>query len=132
MIISTRPDVRSARRGGIGLADEQKPRRPGLAPALGLRAAGDSQVPDKADLGGPNHKNLSESSDSQHRHAGPFYVDANGNQHGFVWCNGDYAKIDVPGGSNTGVFSINANGEIVGSYDDASGVTHGYFGKPAH
>ena len=60
------------------------------------------------------------------------YVDADGNQHGFVFNNGVYATIDVPRESNTGVFSINAKGEIVGSYDDASGVTHGYVGTPAH
>ena len=59
------------------------------------------------------------------------YIDANGNQHGFVWCDGTYTTVDVPGESNTGVFSINAKGEIVGSYDDASGVTHGYLGTPA-
>jgi hypothetical protein len=36
----------------------------------------------------------------------------------------------VPGQTNTGIFSINALGEIVGSYDDAGGVTHGYVGVP--
>ena len=46
--------------------------------------------------------------------------------------DGVYATIDVPGETNTGVFSINAKGEIVGSYDDAGGVTHGYVGTPAH
>jgi hypothetical protein len=45
---------------------------------------------------------------------------------------GVYTAIDVPGGINTGVFSINANGEIVGSYDDAGGVTHGYVGTLSH
>ena len=58
-------------------------------------------------------------------------MDADGNQHGFVLCDGVYATIDVPGESNTGVFSINAHGEIVGSYDDANGATHGYVGTPA-
>jgi hypothetical protein len=38
----------------------------------------------------------------------------------------------VPGSVSTGVFSINATGMIVGSYDDAAGVTHGYVGTPAH
>jgi len=49
-----------------------------------------------------------------------------------VLSNGVYTTIDVPGETNTGVFSINAQGEIVGSYDDADGVTHGYVGTPAH
>jgi len=63
---------------------------------------------------------------------GGVYVDAIGNQHGFVLTNGVYTTIDVPGSVSTGVFSINATGVIVGSYDDAHGVTHGYIGTPAH
>ena len=60
------------------------------------------------------------------------YFDADGNEHGFVLCNGVYTTIDVPGSTATAVFSINAKGEIVGSYDDADGVTHGFVGTPAH
>ncbi len=54
-----------------------------------------------------------------------------GNQHGFVLSNGLYTTIDVPGSVLTGIFSINAQGEIVGSYDDAGGVSHGFVGTPA-
>ena len=62
---------------------------------------------------------------------GGLYVDADGNQHGFVLSNGVYTTIDVPGSVLTGVFSINAQGQIVGSYDDAGGVSHGFVGTPA-
>ena len=54
------------------------------------------------------------------------------NQHGFVLRNGIYTTIDVdvPGSTSTTIFSLNARGEIVGSYQDAQGVIHGYVGKP--
>ena len=55
------------------------------------------------------------------------------NQHGFVLRNCIYTTIDVdiPGSTATAIFSINARGEIVGSYHDAQDVEHGYVGKPA-
>jgi uncharacterized membrane protein len=62
-----------------------------------------------------------------------FYVDGTDfSQHGFVLSNGVYTKIDVgvPNSINTAVYSINAIGEIAGSYDDAAGVTHGFVGRP--
>jgi uncharacterized membrane protein len=67
------------------------------------------------------------------------YVDAAGNQHGFIFSRGVYTQIDVdvPNSTGTAVFSINAQGEIVGSYDIVNpvtldSVTHGYVGTPAH
>jgi probable HAF family extracellular repeat protein len=59
------------------------------------------------------------------------YVDAAQSQHGFVLSNGVYTKIDVGvlNSINTAVNSINAIGEIAGSYDDAGG-THGFVGRP--
>jgi len=60
------------------------------------------------------------------------YVDADGNQHGFVWCNGVYSTIDVPASVSTAVFSINAKGEIVGQFADAGGFTHGFVGTSDH
>ena len=63
------------------------------------------------------------------------YVDTNG-QHGFVLSGGVYTTIhvDVNGdvAASTAIFSINAQGEIVGSYSDASGKQHGYVGTPIH
>jgi uncharacterized membrane protein len=64
------------------------------------------------------------------------YLDADGNEHGFVFSRGVYTfPIDVPNSTGTAVFSINAQGEIVGSYDDINpvtldSVTHGYVGTP--
>src|SRR5262249_25010782 len=38
----------------------------------------------------------------------------------------DFTTIDVPGATSTEALGINASGQIVGQYDDASGTTHGY------
>jgi len=51
---------------------------------------------------------------------------------GFVLSEGVYTPLDVPGAASTQVFSVNNRGEIVGSYDDSSGVTHGFLGTPVH
>jgi probable HAF family extracellular repeat protein len=37
-----------------------------------------------------------------------------------------FQSIDVPGARDTRAFGINARGEIVGSYTDATGTTHGF------
>src|SRR5262249_4132643 len=62
---------------------------------------------------------------------GGVYVDAAQNQHGFVLSQGAYTTVDVPfpGSADTAVFSINAQGQIVGAYDDSTGE-HGYVGTP--
>jgi probable HAF family extracellular repeat protein len=39
---------------------------------------------------------------------------------------GTYTQIDVPGAVSTLATGINAAGDIVGAYDDASGVSHGF------
>ena len=54
------------------------------------------------------------------------YIDASGSEHGFVLSQGAYTTINVPNSAATAVFSINAQGEIVGSYD-----SHGFVGTPA-
>jgi uncharacterized membrane protein len=55
--------------------------------------------------------------------------------HGFVRNNGVFTTVDVtfPGGTaqQTEIFSINANGEIVGLYFDSNGGQHGFRGVPA-
>jgi uncharacterized membrane protein len=59
------------------------------------------------------------------------------NTHGFVFSRNVYTLINVPNSTATTVFSINAQGEIVGSYstsdnpDDPEAPTHGYVGTPA-
>ncbi|MGO9211424.1 MAG: hypothetical protein ACLPXM_13295 [Terriglobales bacterium] len=45
---------------------------------------------------------------------------------GFLFSNGSYSTIDVPGATNTSLFGINNLGDIVGDYIDTSGVTHGF------
>jgi hypothetical protein len=54
---------------------------------------------------------------------------ANGNMHGFVLKNSVFTTVDVFG-QPTEINSINANGEIVGFYNDSQGVAHGFRGVP--
>jgi uncharacterized membrane protein len=46
--------------------------------------------------------------------------------HGFLWDDGDYETIDVPGAAATLATGINNRGQIVGSYIDAAGNYHGF------
>ena len=46
--------------------------------------------------------------------------------HGFVWHDGDFKTIDVPGAVATFVLGINNRGQMVGSYIDAAGDYHGF------
>jgi hypothetical protein len=46
--------------------------------------------------------------------------------HGFLWDDGDYETIDVPGAVATLVLGINDRGKTVGSYIDAAGNYHGF------
>jgi uncharacterized membrane protein len=46
--------------------------------------------------------------------------------HGFVLSRDEFMSIDVTGAISTGVFAINARGDVVGFYDDASGKRHGF------
>jgi uncharacterized membrane protein len=46
--------------------------------------------------------------------------------HGFVWERGHVKTFDVPGAITTAGYEINNRGWIVGNYDDANRVTHGY------
>jgi uncharacterized membrane protein len=56
---------------------------------------------------------------------------ANGTTHGFVLNNGVvFTTVDVPDAQETQINSINAKGEIVGFYNDSSGVQHGFLGVP--
>ncbi len=63
------------------------------------------------------------------------YSDANGVEHGFAIAGGTStinAPLDAPGAGTTGLFagtvpfSINATGELAGTYADASGIFHGF------
>ncbi len=46
--------------------------------------------------------------------------------HGFLFSNGNYTSIDVPGSVNTSVGGINNLGQIVGAYRDPMGKAHGF------
>jgi hypothetical protein len=46
--------------------------------------------------------------------------------HGFVWRDGDFETIDVPGAAATFVLGINNREQMVGSYIDADGAYHGF------
>ena len=63
------------------------------------------------------------------------YVLTDGKLHGFVLNNGVvFTTVDVPDSKGkaqqTEINSINANGEIVGFYNDSKGVAHGFLGVP--
>ena len=57
-----------------------------------------------------------------------FYVEAaNGKVHGFYRDpSGATSRIDVPGAAKTWVRRNNPQGDMVGNYLDAAGVTHGF------
>ena len=46
--------------------------------------------------------------------------------HGFLWGDGEYETIDVPGAAATGVLGINNRGQMVGFYIDDDGAYHGF------
>src|SRR5262249_34715256 len=60
------------------------------------------------------------------------YFDGSFNEHGFVLPAGGHLPItvDFPNRLSTGIFSINALGEMVGQYENPSGVFHGFVGRP--
>jgi hypothetical protein len=54
------------------------------------------------------------------------YVDADGEEYGFLDNGGIFISIDFPGAPNTEAWGINGSGEIVGLYADTSGQGHGF------
>src|SRR5438132_7374788 len=54
-----------------------------------------------------------------------FYLDADGNMHGFVLSNGNFKSIDIPGALFTEANGINPEGDIVGRYATSDGKVHG-------
>ena len=45
---------------------------------------------------------------------------------GFLITHARYSEFDVPGSTNTQAFGVNDMDEVVGSYVDAAGMTHGF------
>lgn len=60
------------------------------------------------------------------------YVDANNEQHGYIYQSGTVSLFDVPGAAATNPLAINASGDIVGFYTDQNGVTYGFIYKRGH
>ena len=54
------------------------------------------------------------------------YQDSNNNSHAFIYENGQFSEIVIPGGSNPEVGSIDDAGVIVGNYEDSAGNIHGF------
>ena len=61
---------------------------------------------------------------------GTYFIGAG--QYGFVEIGGVFTTVNDPNGvlGTTNVFGVNDSGDIVGSYTDASGVTHGFVADP--
>jgi hypothetical protein len=60
------------------------------------------------------------------------FNDANGTTHGFIWHNGAFQTVDVPGSTSTVINGINTEGRIVGFFVDAAGNTIGFVGTPTN
>jgi probable HAF family extracellular repeat protein len=54
------------------------------------------------------------------------FQDDDPNNRGFSWNNGVFSNIDFPGAVSTSPAKISASGDIVGSYVDVHGVSHGF------
>jgi hypothetical protein len=54
------------------------------------------------------------------------YRDTANRLHGFVREGDDYVTLDVPGATTTRAFGINAGGDVVGAFVDATGRTRAY------
>jgi probable HAF family extracellular repeat protein len=60
------------------------------------------------------------------KHVGTYWT-ADGNSHGFVHLQaGQLATFDVPNAVQTAAYGVNDNGDIVGSFQDKAGKTHGF------
>src|SRR5262249_48831316 len=61
-----------------------------------------------------------------------YYLDANAHSHGFIYNEpaGTYTTFDAPGATNTFIYGINNQDQVVGAYVDGSGHTHGFTTGP--
>ena len=50
--------------------------------------------------------------------------------HGFVYSNGAFATLDVPGATSTVPTSINASGQVTGNYGGGSSNVYGFIATP--
>jgi hypothetical protein len=75
---------------------------------------------------------LSDISNRDDRWVAGYYENPDGTFHGFLNLNGTNIPIDAPGAKSTLVFGVNVKGWFVGTYVDAQGHGHGYYGKPSN
>lgn len=56
-----------------------------------------------------------------------YYIDhATFAEHGFIYKNGTFATVNVPGAANTSISAINNNGDVVGSFSDTNNMNQGF------
>jgi uncharacterized membrane protein len=66
---------------------------------------------------------------SNYASATPYNLGSTGNLHGFLLSGGVYTEIDFPNAAWTLAFGINASDDVVGVYEDVSGI-HGFLRTP--
>jgi uncharacterized membrane protein len=54
------------------------------------------------------------------------YIDAGGNEHGFLLVGATFTSFDYPGATLTSAWGINSSGQIVGNHYGSDGIAHGY------
>src|SRR5918996_3635685 len=54
------------------------------------------------------------------------YVDSDGTTHGFLWRDGRFTTLDVPGATSPTPVDINDRGDVVGLYVDTAGALQGF------
>jgi probable HAF family extracellular repeat protein len=59
-------------------------------------------------------------------HVVGYYVDGEGDTHGFLWRDERFTTIDFQGATAPTPVDINDRGDVVGLYVDAMGATHGF------
>jgi probable HAF family extracellular repeat protein len=57
---------------------------------------------------------------------GFYFDDGSGDEAGFIWNNGMFATLNVPGALDTIITSINDRGELAGDYVAANGTVDGF------
>lgn len=62
--------------------------------------------------------------------AKPCSLGSLGTLHGFLLSGGSYAMFDYPGAVATLVFGLDSADDVVGVYQDSSGIYHGYVRRP--
>jgi hypothetical protein len=60
-----------------------------------------------------------------------FYVDAANVTHGFLLSEGTFTPLNFPGAMLTMALGVNNSNQVVGSYNDASGNSHGFIWSSA-